>query len=105
MSPATFGSDWVSLERTLRRRLPSTQKLGYAWMPKGTQVEVMTPGANAKHNPAGALDLGTGTLHHCLGPRKTNGLFRDLLRTLEETYPTTQYQRIYVVVDNYKIYL
>lgn len=79
-------------------------KVGYAWMPKGTQVEVMTPGTNAKHYLAGALDLATGTLHHCQGPRKTNGLFRDLLQTLEAAYPTAQYQRIYVVVDNYKIH-
>ena len=54
-------------------------KVGCAWMPKGTQVEVMTPGQNQKHYLAGALDLATGTLHHCLGARKTNALFRDLL--------------------------
>jgi NAD(P)-dependent dehydrogenase (short-subunit alcohol dehydrogenase family) len=56
-------------------------------MTKGTQVEIMTPGTNAKHYLAGALDLATGTLHHCMGPRKTNGLFRNLLQTLEATYP------------------
>ena len=54
-------------------------KVGCAWMPKGTQLEVMTPGQNQKHYLAGALDLATGTLLHCLGPRKTNALFRDLL--------------------------
>jgi transposase len=69
-------------------------KVGYAWMPKGTQVEVMTPGAKETHYLAGALELGTGTLHHGLGPRTTNARFRELLQTLEETYPTTQYQRI-----------
>ena len=79
-------------------------KVGYAWTPQGTQVEVMTPGTNAKHYLAGALDLATGTLHHCQGPRKTNALFRDLLQTLEDTYPPPQYERIYVVVDNYKIH-
>jgi putative transposase len=79
-------------------------KVGYAWTPQGTQVEVMTPGTNAKQYLAGGLDLTTGTLHHCVGPRKTNGLFRDLLQTLEAAYPTAQYQRIYVVVDNYKIH-
>jgi putative transposase len=79
-------------------------KVGYAWTPKGTQLAVMTPGQNQKHYLAGALDLETGTLLHCLGPRKTNGLFRDLLQTLEVAYPLTQYQRIYVVVDNYKIH-
>jgi len=77
-------------------------KVGYAWMPKGTQVEVMTPGTNEKHSLAGALDLTTGMLHHGVGPRKTNGLFRDLLQTLEAAYPAAQYHRIYVVVDNDK---
>jgi putative transposase len=79
-------------------------KVGYAWMPQGTQVEVMTPGTNEKHYLAGALDLTAGTLHHCVGPRKTNGLFRDLLHTLEAAYPAAQYQRIDVVVDNYRIH-
>ena len=79
-------------------------KVGYAWMPKGTQLSVMTPGQNQKHYVAGALDLATGTLLHCLGPRKTNGLFRELLQTLEAAYSATQYQRINVVVDNYKIH-
>jgi len=79
-------------------------KVGCAWMPKGTQVEVMTPGQNQKHYLAGALDLGTGTLHHCLGPRKTNALFRDLLTVLDARYPSDRYTRLYVVVDNYKIH-
>jgi putative transposase len=79
-------------------------KVGCAWMPTGTQLEVMTPGQNQKHYLAGALDLSTGTLHHCLGPRKTNALFRDLLSVLEERYPTDRYTRLYVVVDNYKIH-
>jgi len=35
-------------------------KVGSAWMPKGTQVEVMTPGQHAKYYLAGALDLTTG---------------------------------------------
>jgi transposase len=54
-------------------------KVGCAWRPKGTQLEVMTPGQHQQHYLAGALDLATGTLHHCLGPRKTNALFRALL--------------------------
>lgn len=79
-------------------------KVGCAWMPKGTQLEVMTPGQNQKHYLAGALDLTTGTLHHCLGPRKTNALFRNLLTRLDERYPPGRYRRLYVVVDNYKIH-
>ena len=79
-------------------------KVGYAWMPKGTQAEVMTPGTNEKHYLAGALELATGTLHHCLGPRKTNALFRELLQHLDDAYPAPHYKRIYVVADNYKIH-
>jgi putative transposase len=79
-------------------------KVGYAWMPKGTQLEVMTPGQNQKHYLAGALELTTGTLHYCLGPRKTNALFRELLACLDASYPAEHYMRLYVVVDYYKIH-
>ena len=79
-------------------------KVGYAWMPQGSQVEVMTPGQNQKHYLAGALELTTGTLHHCVGPHKTNALFRDLLTHLEARYPADRYTRLYVVVDNYRIH-
>ncbi len=79
-------------------------KVGYAWMPTGTQVEVMTPGQNEKHYLAGALDPTTGTLHYALGPRKTNALFRELLTVLDARYPADRYTRLYVVVDNYQIH-
>ena len=32
-------------------------KVGYAWIPKGARELVMTPGQNAKHYLAGALNL------------------------------------------------
>ena len=79
-------------------------KVGCAWMPQGTQVTVMTPGQNQKHYLAGGLDLTTGTLHYCLGPRKTNALFRDLLGHLEASYPVERYTRLSVVVDHYTIH-
>jgi putative transposase len=79
-------------------------KVGSAWIPKGSQVVVMTPGQNAKHYLAGALDLTTGTLHYGLGTRKTNALFRDLLSLLEGRYPAERYSRLSGVVDNYKIH-
>ena len=50
-------------------------KVGVAWMPQGTQEEVMTPGKNEKHYLAGALHLATGKLLYCLGPRKNTGYF------------------------------
>jgi IS1 family transposase len=79
-------------------------KSGYPWMPRGTQVEVLTPGKNQKHYWAGAWNSRTGAVHHCCGPRKTNQLFRDLLEALARRYPAGSYDRIYVAVDNYKIH-
>ena len=64
----------------------------------------MTPGKNEKHSLAGALNLATGTIIHCLGPRKNNGLFRDLLTLLDRTDAKRRVRRIYVVVDNYCIH-
>jgi len=77
---------------------------GYQWMPQGTQVEVLTPAKNEKHYLAGGWDWRTGRVHYRFGPRKTNQLFRDLLDTLELRYPACRYDRIYVVVDNYRIH-
>jgi len=79
-------------------------KPGYQWMKKGTQVEVITPGKNEKRYLAGAWDVRTGQVHHRVWASKTNGLFRDLLETLAAAYPARHYDRIYVVVDNYKIH-
>ena len=79
-------------------------KVGAAWMPQGTQEEVMTPGTNETYYLAGALHLATGKLLYCLGPRKNNGLFRDLLSLLDTTYPAPGVTHIYVVADNYCIH-
>jgi hypothetical protein len=75
-------------------------KVGGAWMPKGTQLAVMTPGQHQKLSLAGALALATGTLLHGLGTRKTNALFRDRLDLLEASEPAERYTRLSVVVDH-----
>jgi transposase len=79
-------------------------KVGAQWMPRATQVEVMTPGKNERRHLAGALDVRTGQVHHCLWFRKMTGLFLDLLNLLDRLYPARRFDRIYVVVDNYKIH-
>jgi hypothetical protein len=79
-------------------------KVGYAWMPKGMQMTVMTPGTNEKRYLAGTLDLATGALLHCVAAHKTNALFRDLLTRIDACYPAERYSRLYVVVDNYSIH-
>ena len=84
--------------------IPLLPKVGAAWMPQGTQDEIMTPGKNEKYYLAGALHLETGKVFYCLGPRKNNGLFRALLTLLDVMYPARQITRIYVVVDNYCIH-
>jgi len=76
---------------------------GAAWIPQGTQAEVMTPGQYEQHALAGALHLALvapGKLLDCLGPRKNHGLFRDLLTVLDTTSPAPRVTRISVVVDH-----
>ena len=80
-------------------------KVGSQWMPRGTQVEVLTPGKNERRYLAGALDLRTGQVHHCLfWFRKMTGLFLDWLDLLERAYPARRFDQIYVVADNGKIH-
>jgi len=79
-------------------------KVGYQWMPKGEQVEVLTPGTNEKRYLAGALDLTTGTITHCVWYRKQTGLFLDLLDTLDRTHPAPLFTQLTLVVDNAKIH-
>jgi hypothetical protein len=79
-------------------------KVGYQWMPKGAQVEVMTPGTNEKRYLAGALDITTGTIAHCVWYSKVTGLFLDLLQTLDRTYPSRAFSHLTVVADNAKIH-
>jgi hypothetical protein len=71
-------------------------------MPKGTPVEVMTPGQPQQPALAGALELATGPLHHCLGPRTTNARVRDLLPCLDGRSPAARQTRLSVAVDNEK---
>jgi transposase len=84
--------------------MPLLPKVGYQWMPKGEQVEVLTPGTNEKRYLAGALDMRTGTVIQRVWWRKTHGLFLDLLQALDRTYPAARFTHLYVVVDNYKIH-
>jgi putative transposase len=79
-------------------------KIGYEWMLKATQTEVMTPGTNQKHYLAAALNLVTGKILHVTGERKNRWLFIDLLRLLDRKFPVTTISKIYVVADNYHIH-
>jgi putative transposase len=73
-------------------------------MPQGERVKLVTPGQNQKHYLAGALELKTGRMMHCVGVCKTNALFRVLLDNLEKRYPKARFDKVYMVVDNYGIH-
>jgi len=79
-------------------------KIGYEWMPKGTQKQVWTPGTNQKTYLAGALNYRTGKLVHVISPQKNRWLFIRLLEAIGRNCPASRFERIYVVVDNYKIH-
>jgi transposase len=71
-------------------------------MPKGEQVELPTPGTNQKKYLAGALDIRTGQITHCVWARKTGGLFLELLEALDTLSPPRRFSRLSLVVDNAK---
>lgn len=79
-------------------------KLGYEWMLKGTQTQVMTPGTNQKSYLAAALNSVTGKLLHVVGERKNRFLFIDLLKAIDRACPAQKFASVYVVVDNYRIH-
>ncbi len=79
-------------------------KLGYEWMLRGTQTQVMTPGTNQKNYLAGALNSVTGKLLHVVGERKNRFLFIALLKAIDRACPAQKFARVYVVVDNYRIH-
>jgi transposase len=79
-------------------------KVGSLWIRKGEQELIPTPGKNEKRYLAGALDLLTGEVTHRIWFKKVNGLFIDLLNALDGKYPVAQYDRVYVIADNYGIH-
>ena len=79
-------------------------KVGYQWMPKGEQVEVLTPGTNEKRYLAGALDITTGKVTPCVWYRTQTGLFLELLDTLDRPQPVPLFTHLTIVADNAKLH-
>jgi transposase len=77
-------------------------KIGYDWMLRGEQKEVLTPGQNVKRYVAGALEVGTGRLVWVFGERKASGLFVSLLETLGQVYREAKV--IHVILDNARLH-
>ena len=72
-------------------------------MLEGQQKQVLTPGQNAKHYLAGALDAVTGRLQWVEGPKKTSTLFIALVDHLLACR-TYHGQTIHLVLDNFRIH-
>lgn len=79
-------------------------KLGYEWMLRGTQREVLTPGQNEKSYLAGALNLAMGKLLYVMGESKNRFLFLNLLKLLDRACAVGQVEKVYLVADNYRIH-
>jgi transposase len=77
-------------------------KIGWDWMVRGQQKEVVTPGNNVKRYLAGALDVRTGLLTWVEGERKASALFIALLGRLRAHYPRAT--AIHVILDNDRIH-
>lgn len=74
-------------------------KLGSAWMPRGRQAEVVTPGNNQKRHLAGSLVWRTGTLIVSPpGTRRNTELFLAHLDELRSRFRWAK--RIHVICDN-----
>ena len=79
-------------------------QVGYQWMPKGEQVEVLTPGTKEKRDLAGALEITTGTITQWGWYRKQTGLFLELLDTLDRTHPAPLFTQLTVGADKAKLH-
>lgn len=77
-------------------------KIGWDWMVRGQQKEVVTPGKNEKRYLAGALDARTGRLLWVESERKNSALFIALLNRLRQVYARATV--IHVILDNYRIH-
>ena len=77
-------------------------RIGPAWMPKGEQMTVPTPGKNRKHYIASALNARTGAVVWTEHTAKTSELFLRLLEALLATYRRAR--RLYLIADNYIIH-
>jgi putative transposase len=77
-------------------------RIGLAYIKRGVQPLVLTPGKNVKYYLAGALSPRTGRVVYTHGPRKNSTLFVSLLDELRRTYRRAA--TLHLVLDNYIIH-
>jgi putative transposase len=76
--------------------------IGFMWMPKGEQAEVVTPGDNQKRYLAGSLHWRTGNLIPTVGPKRNTTLFLNHLDDVRRSL--RRYRTIHVILDNAKFH-
>lgn len=77
-------------------------RIGHAWMKRGKQMTVPTPGQNQKRYLAGALNAATGKVVWVEWEKKNAEIFIRLLAELRRCY--RQAKRITLIADNYVIH-
>ena len=79
-------------------KLELNPRVGFAWMRKGRQQELPTPGKNRKLWISGVLQGVSGRLHWVVGPQKSSELFLKLLQELRGRYRC--YRCLHLILDN-----
>lgn len=77
-------------------------RIGHAWMKRGEQMAIPTPGKNEKCYLAGALNAATGKVLWVEWEKKNAEIFLLLLAELRKRY--RQAKRITLIADNYVIH-
>ena len=73
-------------------------EIGSAWMERGQQAEVVTPGNNVKRYLSGAMSWRSGELIETVGPSRNAALFVANLEAVRCRH--RHYQKIHVICDN-----
>ena len=79
-------------------KLETNPRVGFAWMRKGKQRRLPTPGTNRKVWISGALNFRTGRFHWVRGERKNDELFLKLLQELRRIYRC--HRSLHLAIDN-----
>lgn len=79
-------------------KLELNPRVGFAWMRRGQQQQLFTPGTNRKLWLSGALNWLSGRFHWVVGPRKNSELLVKLLEELRQIYRC--YRQLHLALDN-----
>lgn len=79
-------------------KIETNPRVGFAWMRRGKQKQLPTPGTNQKVWISGALNFSTGRFHWVSGERKNDELFLKLLKELRRIYRC--HRQLHLAIDN-----